>query len=96
MTGRVGVNQLDLLAKLGSPLTVLLVGDDLSDSLLARGLVRQEKKRRGIVITPAGLRALADALEAGRIDDVLTRVRAERGVHRKPRGTSLCRRERDP
>lgn len=89
MTGRLGLNQLDLLAKLGSPLTMLIVGDALSDSLLARGLVRQDRKRRGIVISPAGLRALADALEAGRLADVAARIHARREATKPSRRIRL-------
>lgn len=57
---------------LGSPSTLLVVGGDLvSRSLVKRGLVAPrlpEKPDAWLQITPAGMRALADAYEAGQLD----------------------------
>ena len=74
---RLGINQLRMLTLLGSPATLLLVGDAVSDSLVKRGLARQDKVRRGVVVTPDGLRRLADEMEAGRVKDALRRMRAD-------------------
>lgn len=75
---RLGHQQLRLLTVLGTPASMLVVGDALSDSLVKRGLLREDEPRRGIVVTPAGLRVLADELEAGRVKDVLVRMRADK------------------
>lgn len=78
--------QLDLLAKLASPSLFLVVGKPLSTSLVRRGLMRAHgapappnDPHGGFVqITPAGLRALADAWEAGRLSFDPPSLRAER------------------
>lgn len=70
-----GKQQLGLLAALGSPNRFLIVGDRReAQSLLRRGLLMAHAPATPEVpwdtylqITPAGLRALADAFEAGRI-----------------------------
>ena len=67
---RLGRHQLRLLLTLGSPSMRLVVANKVSRSLEARGLVRaQSPDGNGLVqITPAGLRALADAFEAGHLE----------------------------
>lgn len=66
---RLGRHQLDLLSKLAAFGRVLVVGDRLSDSLVRRGLLLalDADSNAMIVITPAGYRAVADAIEAGAI-----------------------------
>ncbi|MBN9472081.1 MAG: hypothetical protein J0J10_25275 [Bosea sp.] len=67
---RLGTQQLRLLCGLGSPGTALVVPDRISNSLVTRGLLRNtHPSKPGMQrITPAGLRQLADDLEAGRLD----------------------------
>lgn len=64
-----GKNQLQRLMGLGSPGCLLVVASDkVSKSLVARGLTKPrfaDSPDAWHGITPAGLRALADALEAG-------------------------------
>lgn len=67
MTSRLGPKQLALLHMLAGPGTALVVADKLSHSLCARGLAQTMVVGGCVRITPAGLRALADAAEAGRI-----------------------------
>jgi hypothetical protein len=65
-----GKLQLERLLALASPSMLLVVGDDLSDSLIKRGLLKPRLRRRPEAfhgITPAGLRVLADAYEAGQL-----------------------------
>lgn len=79
MARPLGKHQLRLLLQLGSPGMRLVVGDRLSRSLERRGLLRATggpvKTDDGrdlppglFQITPAGLRALADALERGQLE----------------------------
>lgn len=75
---RLGNKQRQLLAALGSPSMVLLIGDSVSASLARRGLVREDELRGSCCITPAGMRALADELESGRITDGLERTKRQR------------------
>jgi hypothetical protein len=63
---RLGPKQLQLLTSLGSPAMLLVVPDAISRSLEKRGLVADYHGMHRI--TPAGLRALADAFEAGRLE----------------------------
>ena len=73
---QLGKHQLALLATMGSPFMLLVVSDKLSRSLVHRGLLeprrpprRSDKDDGGFFgITPAGLRALADALEGGDLE----------------------------
>lgn len=67
-----GKNQLERLLGLASPSSLLVVGGDrVIRSLERRGLVAPAVKDRPdawLQITPAGMRALADALEAGQLN----------------------------
>ena len=66
---RIGSNQLNRLILLGSPTRAFLVPDEVSRSLIKRGLVSDES---GLIrITPAGLRALADEMDAGRVETAI-------------------------
>jgi len=69
-----GKHQLCLLATMASPFSLLVVGDRISRSLVRRGLLGQHFAKKDdafIGITPAGLRALADEMEAGRLEPFL-------------------------
>ena len=72
MNTRLGKHQLCLLATMGSPFSLLVVGDRLSASLVARGDM-EPRHRKGLAdgflgITPTGLRILADAMERGELE----------------------------
>ncbi len=74
MTRPIGKRQLELLLSLASPSLMLVVGDGLSASLVQRGLLQpryRDKPDAFHGITPAGLRALADNFEAGRLDQFM-------------------------
>lgn len=65
---RLGKNQLERLLGLAQPGMMLVVGDRLSHSLVKRGLLAPRDPKNIDAfhgITPAGLRVLADAFEAG-------------------------------
>ncbi len=64
---QVGHRQLNLLSVLARPGTALIVGDKLARSLVSRGLAQQARHDAIISITSSGLRALADAADAGKI-----------------------------
>ena len=74
---RIGEEQLRLLIMLGSPTVTLISGPSrVTRTLLARGLLHADR-RGGITITPAGLRALADAMAARRVAPVLAAMHRE-------------------
>jgi hypothetical protein len=65
-----GKLQLELLLALASPSMLRVVGDDISQSLVKRGLLKPRFRTSPDAfhgITPAGMRALADAYEAGKL-----------------------------
>ncbi len=71
---RLGTRQIYLLAALASPFSLLIAGDAVSRSLQKRGLAAPHfvKNKDGFLgITPRGLRALADAMEAGRLEQFM-------------------------
>lgn len=68
---RLGTRQIRRLCILASAALGLLTPGRTDRSLVARGLFRERKPNGAIVITPAGLRALANEMEAGRVDPVL-------------------------
>ena len=74
---RLGTKQLQLLAQLASPTVFLVTPDRRSASLVRRGLLR-EVVSGACCITPAGLRRLADAIEAGQLVDSLAIAEARR------------------
>lgn len=86
MTRALGSRQLAYLKALGHPSTYLVVGDAGARSLAKRGLLRAfGKARKGrrdsfYGITPAGMRALADALEDGRIARALPGKTGKKGT----------------
>lgn len=68
MARPLGKLQLERLMGLASPSCLMIVGDAVSGSLVKRGLLRPnfpDTPEAWHRITPAGLRALADAYEAG-------------------------------
>lgn len=73
---RLGKHQLCLLATIASPFSMLVVSDKLSRSLVNRGFLeprrpprKKDKDDGGFFgITPAGLRAVADAVERGELE----------------------------
>jgi hypothetical protein len=70
MTRPLGKLQLERLMGLGSPSMLMVVGDAVSKSLVNRGLLRPnfpDTPDAWHRITPNGLRALADAYEAGKL-----------------------------
>lgn len=79
MTRPLGKHQLHLLLQLGSPGMRLIVGSRLARSLERRGLLRATgpKGDSFFQITPAGLRALADAFEGGELDRFFTKHHKE-------------------
>lgn len=66
---RLGIRQLELMRACGT-CRAILVGDRMTDRLCELGMMKSHSRDgNGVVaLTPAGLRALADAAEAGRID----------------------------
>jgi hypothetical protein len=70
-----GKLQLERLMGLASPSCLLVVGDALSKSLVKRGLLKPhfpDKPSAWHRITPEGMRTLADAFEAGQLDQFMT------------------------
>jgi hypothetical protein len=65
---RLGRHQLCLLATMGSPFSLLVIRDKVSQSIESRGLLAPSRKDGLFGITPQGLRTLADALERGELE----------------------------
>lgn len=84
---RLGKNQLERLAALGSPSTAQIVGCKITRSLQKRGLLRANNDAF-FCITPAGLRVLADEMESGRVEGALEWAKRERekNIARKAAG----------
>lgn len=74
---RIGKHQLRTLIMLGSPGCLLLTPGRSEQGMVARGLLRERAPGKACCITPAGLRALADEMEAGRVDDALEQIRKD-------------------
>jgi hypothetical protein len=70
-----GEKQLDLLRKLCSLTRVLITPDKVSASLVRRGLLRETPDGAALCISPDGLRAIADAMEAGRVYDAIDKMK---------------------
>lgn len=71
---RLGRRQLELLAAMASPFSLLVAGDAVTRSLEKRGLVAPHfaKSKDGFFgVTPRGLRALADEMERGRLEQFI-------------------------
>jgi hypothetical protein len=64
-----GKNQIARLAAIAAPGTALIVGDDISQALIDRGLAASDGQPNVFVrITPKGLRHLADLADRGKVD----------------------------
>ena len=72
---KIGKDQLATLIMLATPTRVQVIGGRSEAGLVRRGLLRE--RNHGLCITPDGLRALADEMESGRVDDALDRMRKE-------------------
>jgi hypothetical protein len=72
MTRPLGKNQLERLLGLANPCHLLVVGDGpVIASLIKRGMLKpimKSEPKAWLQITPAGMRALAAALEHGLLD----------------------------
>lgn len=78
---RIGKRELDMLAFCATPTGMLLSPSRISDGLVRKGLLRNDASLPGskaACITPAGLRRLADALEAGDLKDAFELARERR------------------
>lgn len=74
MTRPLGKRQIERLMGLASPSMLMIVGDAVSKSLVERGLLRPnfpEDPDAWHRITPEGMRALADAYEAGQLEQFM-------------------------
>lgn len=74
MTRPLGKLQLERLMGLASPSCLMVVGDKVSESLVKRGMLRPyfpDNPDAWHRITPAGMRVLADAFEAGQLDQFM-------------------------
>ncbi len=60
------------LIGMASPMSRLITPDKNTRAMLAAGLAREDSK--GFTITPNGLRALADQMEAGYVNDAIARL----------------------
>lgn len=68
MTRPLGKRQIDVLTLICCPGRALVVPDKITDSLVARGLCEAMTETGSFVhITPAGLRAVADLADAGKV-----------------------------
>lgn len=70
---KLGKHQLCLLATMASPFSLLIVGDKISRSLVKRGLLAPHfAKSDGFHgVTPSGLRAVAEAMERGDLEQFM-------------------------
>lgn len=91
MIRRVGDQQLELLITMGCPATVLVTSDAGVRRMVERGLLTEGP---GCRITSTGLRALADAMDAGRVDAALERMR-QRLAAKSPAGRQALGGTRD-
>jgi hypothetical protein len=81
-----GTRQLEWLILLSSVERIAITTDAVSDGLVKRGLLREDKG--GICISGAGLRALADEIDAGRLQDALARMAIEAAERRQKAGNA--------
>lgn len=82
-----GKNQLERLLGLASPSSLLVVGDAVSKSLVKRGFLAPKFDDRPDAwhqITPAGMRWLADAFEAGLLQQFFKPFPRERAAVQEP------------
>jgi hypothetical protein len=85
LRGTLGKNQLQRLLGMASPTCLLIVAEDrIAKSLVARGLTAPrfpDDPNAWHRITPKGMRALADALDAGQLDQFMQKFPRERTGH---------------
>lgn len=75
MTARLGKHQLALLAAMGNPGMIALTAGKVARSLARRGLLQAYgRSSSALQISPAGLRALADAHGAGLLQQFMREV----------------------
>lgn len=75
--------QLERLMGLASPSCLMVVGDAVSKSLVRRGLLKPhfpDNPEAWHRITPSGMRALAEAYEAGQLDQFMKTFPPERAA----------------
>jgi hypothetical protein len=80
----IGKNQLELLIALGSPTMSLVVPCKESNALVKRGLLRADGNGSFACITSAGLRALADDLDSGRVMGALENIKRDVARRQSP------------
>lgn len=85
---RLGKRQLDWLILLSSVDRIAFHQDAAARSLVRRGLLLEDAPGGCITISAAGLRALADEMDAGRMQDALARLRAEAQARREKRANA--------
>ena len=74
---QIGKNQLFVLITLASPTMLLLTPGKAEASMVKRGLLREREPGGPLAITAAGLRTLADEMDAGRVDDAMALMRKD-------------------
>lgn len=79
---RIGHNQLRVLVMLGSPTMSLFVPGKECASLIRNGLLQVSPTGGVACITAAGLRALADEMDKGRVASALERMKADAETRR--------------
>jgi len=69
---KLGKNQINFLARMAGRGSALIVGDRLARSLTERGCLRSlsEDGDSFYVVTSWGLRAVADAMDSGRLPEI--------------------------
>lgn len=73
----VGDQQLRTLIVLASPTCIMLTSDKSSRAMVKSGLLQERNGGEATCITAAGLRALADAMEAGRVETALEAMKKD-------------------
>lgn len=81
MARPLGKEQLRLLSVLASPGVMMPVPCKVAESLKRRGLLKDTEVGGGAVVTPAGLRLLADLLEAGKVRTFDDYAREQRAIN---------------
>lgn len=77
-TARTGKCELELLAQCANPAAILLTPDRTAEGLIRKGLLRRDGNGMGACITASGLRHLASAIDAGKLEDGFERARQHR------------------
>ena len=78
MCMRLGKRQLELLIVLAQPNMIMCSPGKAATAMIERGLLRRPSHMKSAaVISSAGLRALADAMDAGLVEPTIERMAAE-------------------